>query len=376
MLTVKSVFAKGIDVKPAKRGPCVCLERSKLFRPFRILGGYQSYASTRHHVGQNVLCVSESCSNAHQGRPGVGGARKPGIVWFRGDLRLHDNEALTKAQGESTSLLSVYCFDPREYGRSPQGYDKTGPYRAQFLIEAVNDLRNRLRQLGGELLVRLGKPEDVIPEVARKVGAAKVFCHSEATSEDNLVQTSVETALEGTGVELTTVWGGTLHMLDDLPFKLSQLPQTFEKFRNEIEKATIREALPAPTEIKGVPLGMQLDMGGIPSLKDLGLDPLPIDSGAQCRGGEGEALGQLEEFLQLVGKGACASNFASCIAPWLATGCLSPRHMLEKVLRSTEAERQEASMTWVKFELLWRDFFRLMTKKFADHPARPQPALV
>jgi hypothetical protein len=58
--------------------------------------------------------------------PGAGGARRSGIVWFRGDLRLHDHQALTRAQAECSSLLPVYCFDPRDYEKSPQGYDKTG----------------------------------------------------------------------------------------------------------------------------------------------------------------------------------------------------------------------------------------------------------
>lgn len=40
---------------------------------------------------------------------------KTGIVWFRGDLRLHDHEALSKANSECTSLLPLYCFDPRDY---------------------------------------------------------------------------------------------------------------------------------------------------------------------------------------------------------------------------------------------------------------------
>lgn len=59
-------------------------------------------------------------------RPGAAAGRRPGIVWFRGDLRLHDHEALARAQAECSSLLPVYCFDPRDYGKSPQGYDKTG----------------------------------------------------------------------------------------------------------------------------------------------------------------------------------------------------------------------------------------------------------
>lgn len=50
-----------------------------------------------------------------RGRPGAGGIRRAGLVWFRGDLRLHDHEALAKANSECSSLLPVYCFDPRDY---------------------------------------------------------------------------------------------------------------------------------------------------------------------------------------------------------------------------------------------------------------------
>ena len=36
-----------------------------------------------------------------------------------------------------------------------------GPFRAAFLQEAVADLRAALRAAGSELIVRLGKPEEV-----------------------------------------------------------------------------------------------------------------------------------------------------------------------------------------------------------------------
>lgn len=42
--------------------------------------------------------------------------------------------------------------------QSPNGFDKTGPYRARFILEALHDLRNRLRDAGSDLLVRIGKP--------------------------------------------------------------------------------------------------------------------------------------------------------------------------------------------------------------------------
>lgn len=52
-------------------------------------------------------------------------------MWFRNDLRVHDNEALAAANRDASSLLPIYCFDPREYGKTVNGIDTTGPYRAQ-----------------------------------------------------------------------------------------------------------------------------------------------------------------------------------------------------------------------------------------------------
>jgi deoxyribodipyrimidine photolyase len=45
------------------------------------------------------------------------GGRKPALVWFRNDLRLHDHEPLAAACAAATSVLPVYIFDPREYGK-------------------------------------------------------------------------------------------------------------------------------------------------------------------------------------------------------------------------------------------------------------------
>lgn len=49
--------------------------------------------------------------------PVLGGGRRASVLWFRSDLRLHDHEALAAALRESPSVLPLYCFDPREYGK-------------------------------------------------------------------------------------------------------------------------------------------------------------------------------------------------------------------------------------------------------------------
>ncbi|MCC6727448.1 MAG: deoxyribodipyrimidine photo-lyase, partial [Saprospiraceae bacterium] len=65
--------------------------------------------------------------------------QQTGILWFRQDLRLHDNEALTEALHHCDKIIPVYIFDERSLlGKTRQfGFPKTGKYRAKFLLESV-----------------------------------------------------------------------------------------------------------------------------------------------------------------------------------------------------------------------------------------------
>lgn len=70
----------------------------------------------------------------------------------------------------------MFCFDPRFLSASAWGNPKTGAYRAQFLLESVADLKARLRAAGSDLLVALGKPEEVRQLCAMMCCAAP--CHA------------------------------------------------------------------------------------------------------------------------------------------------------------------------------------------------------
>ena len=50
------------------------------------------------------------------------------------------------------------------------------------MIEAVADLRTALRAAGSELVVRVGRPEEVLSQLLRRTGAGAVYCHSEVRS--------------------------------------------------------------------------------------------------------------------------------------------------------------------------------------------------
>ncbi|XP_061347260.1 blue-light photoreceptor PHR2 [Gastrolobium bilobum] len=324
--------------------------------------------------------------------------RRASILWFRNDLRVHDNECLDKANNESVSVLPVYCFDPVDYGKSSSGFDKTGPYRATFLIESVSDLRKNLQARGSDLVVRVGKPETVLVELAKAVGADAVYAHREVSHDEVKAEERVEAAMKEENVEVKYFWGSTLYHVDDLPFNLEDMPSNYGGFREKVQKLEIRKTFEALDQLKGLPSRGDVEPGDIPSLMDLGLNPSSTMSqvgkpaaNTSMVGGETEALQRLKRFAAeseaQPHKGfkdgtqdsIYGANFSCKISPWLAMGCLSPRTMFDE-LKKTASRSVSASSNrsnggsgssktgtnWLMFELLWRDFFRFITKKYSS----------
>ena len=149
--------------------------------------------------------------------------------------------------------------------------------------------------------------------------------------------------------------------------------------------------------------------GALPLFQRLLSNPAPLKPPALLpprlhAAGETQALKQLRTFLARAGGGSAGSaggaasrgsNFSNHIAPWLATGCLSPRYMLEQARAAlgggsgsaggaggapaapaaqgaSAAQRSSGSgvdpLAWVSFELLWRDFFRFISLKYSAVP--------
>ena len=90
---------------------------------------------------------------------------KTALVWFKTDLRIGDNEALVKAIAQSKEVIPVYCFDESHFETTEHGFKKTGSFRAQFLLESLQDLDVKLRELGSGLRIVQGKPEVEIPKL-------------------------------------------------------------------------------------------------------------------------------------------------------------------------------------------------------------------
>ena len=297
------------------------------------------------------------------------------IVWFRNDLRLLDNVVLREATRRSQRVYPVYCFDPRQFSETALGEPKTGSHRAKFLIESVTDLRQNLQKIGSDLIIRQGIPESVIVQLAREVEATAVFASKEATSEEASVEAALEHNLNTQGIELMLEWQSTLFHIDDIPWPIKNVPDIFSQFRKEAERSVeVRSLVSAPSQLHAVD---DVPTGKIPTLDDLGLEPPAYDARAvlRYRGGETAGMQRLRQYIweqdllpnyKDTRNGLLGADYSSKFSAWLANGSLSPR-VIHREVRNYELERTKNKSTyWLIFELLWRDYFRFIAKKYGN----------
>jgi deoxyribodipyrimidine photo-lyase len=113
----------------------------------------------------------------------------------------------------------------------------------------------------------------------------------------------------------------------------------------------------------------------LPTLEDLGLKKNTIDSRAvlQFKGGETEALHRMNHYFfdtKSISKyketrnGMIGADYSSKFSAWLALGCLSPREIFYELKKYETQYEANESTYWLVFELLWRDYFRFMMKKY------------
>lgn len=296
---------------------------------------------------------------------------KTAIVWFKTDLRLSDNETLCKAISQSEQIIPVYCLDESHFKTTKYGFQKTGSFRTQFLLESLQDLDKNLREMGSGLLVVKGKPEIEIVKLVQEYKVQKVFAKREVAFEEKHTEQLVQEALIKVRCELETFSTSTLYHAEDLPFSIKNIPDVFTTFRKKTEKdASIRNPFKKPTQLKSPKLPeLQL-----PTLHELGLKETIRDTRAAISfiGGESEAINRLQHYFyetkslskyketrnEMVG-----SNYSSKFSAWLAQGCITPRYIYEEIKNYEKEHGANESTYWLVFELLWRDFFRFMFKK-------------
>ena len=89
--------------------------------------------------------------------------QSPVIHWFRRDLRLQNNIALHRACATASPVIPLFIIDP-----TLMKSEYVGAARVKFLLDALRSLDISLQTYGSRLLIRHGRPEQVIPALVEE----------------------------------------------------------------------------------------------------------------------------------------------------------------------------------------------------------------
>ncbi|WP_426292774.1 deoxyribodipyrimidine photo-lyase [Dyadobacter endophyticus] len=292
------------------------------------------------------------------------------IYWFRNDLRLKDNQALFSAVDAADEILPVYVFDPRQFEKTKLGFRRTGALRARFLIEAVAELRENIRQKGGDLLIRIGKPEEIVAKLAENYNADYVYTSKEIAPQETRIESSLSKNLKTANVDIRLFWMDTMINAFDLPFPVSKLPTGFPEFERLLSNdLNIKEQFQTPER---VPLPADMEAGYIPGLPELGIDPNEIPV-ASSPGGEIHALAALKEYIEQYVKKDISYPTAepltdTRLSDWLSLGCISASYIYRSVKTAqSHAVTEDAIIT----NLLKREYLHWTLLRFGPRMFKP-----
>ena len=274
------------------------------------------------------------------------------LVWFRQDLRLSDNPALTHA-AKLGSIVPVYVLDetPAPAGRPLGGASRWWLHHS---------LKALAKSLGGLILLR-GDPADVLPALIAQTGASGLYwnrCYEpHAIARDKALKTSLASA----GIDVASFNASLLfepwqvRTLNGGPYKV------YSPFWRACQRLSV-DAARSPVKPKLAPLEQLGDR-----LSDWGLLPVKPNWArgfeAEWTPGETGAQERLETFLDagLSGYGELRNRpdlpNVSRLSPHLHWGEISPRQIYAATHARLAAHahlRKDAE----KFlaELGWREF--------------------
>ncbi|RVW06403.1 cryptochrome/photolyase family protein [Rhodococcus spongiicola] len=255
------------------------------------------------------------------------------LVWFRRDLRLADLPTLSVA-GERA--LAVFVLDDRLLGPS-------GSPRRDFLYRSLSALDN---QLSGRLLVVRGDPAEVVPRVAKIVGAREVHVSADygpyGRKRDAAVAEQVELVATGSPYAISP---GRVRKDNGAAYKV--FTPWFERWLEHGWRA------PART---GTDMLEWIDPDDVGGLNLRAAVPMPSQPGIAA--GETAALARWREF--------CADDLVrydgerdrpdldttSRMSVYLKFGNIHPRTMLADL-----GDRRGRGAEQYRRQLAWRDFY-------------------
>jgi deoxyribodipyrimidine photo-lyase len=290
---------------------------------------------------------------------------QPVLLWFRRNLRLADNAALTAAADSGRPVIPVYVLD----GQEPGGASRW------WLQHSLVSLDRTLRDLGGSLIIRSGSPQRVLAEVCAQSGARTLYYSRRYEPASRRQEDDIHDALDGR-IEIHAFDDSLLHRPGSIMTRSGKPYRVFSPFWKAA--AGEREPglpLPVPTSIHFA--GQALESR---PLADLELSCFPAD---QKHGfmetwtpGEPGGLLRIDELESKLRDYADHRDrpdidATSRLSPYLHFGEVSVRQVWHAVRQLEMPLRSATGGEALLRQLYWRDFSAYLLYHFPSLPDKP-----
>lgn len=295
----------------------------------------------------------------------------PVLLWFRDDLRLVDNPAVTAAIDVGAPVIPLYVLDDESDSSRPLG----GASR-WWLHGSLAALGADLRRRGGGLILRRGAAEEIVPRLAEETGAKALIFGRAAVSGVLARDRRISDRLRERGLRIEVTAGGGLQEPDALATQAGAPFKVFTPFWKAL-RARVRPAPPSPAPHRLTPPARWPRSD---RLEDWALRPRRPDWAARFRWKPGEegAAERLDAFLDHGLPGYAVNRdrpdlpATSRLSPHLRFGEISAaqvwRAVADALARGDAAEADgEAALR----ELGWREFSRHLLFHYPELPNQP-----
>ena len=295
-------------------------------------------------------------------------AKTTAIVWFRNDLRVRDQQALTQATTQHNRVIGLYHIPETWVNETPWGFKKMEAFRAQFLLQTLTQLQKDLMKLNITLWVTRGNLKQTVQQLQEKYQLTDLYAQHEWTQEEIDDAAQIPKSIK-------THWNYDQFLFhpDDIPMEVSNIPEVFTVFRKKCEKQShVRPPIgipdPMPTE------NLVAETPELPTLEKLGYKNISNDARTAIpfSGGETEAWARIQEyfwdtkqlsFYKKTRNGLLGKKYSSKLSLWMAFGSISPRSIYTEVKKYEKTVTKNDSTYWLIFELIWRDYFKYISLK-------------
>ncbi len=269
------------------------------------------------------------------------------LLWLRRDLRVHDNPALAAALASAQAVVPIFVLDPRLLDGPGASANRTW-----FLLGTLRALARDLEARGAPLVVRSGRPEDVIPAVAAEARAGDVFASRDVSPFARRRDAAVADALATAGRRLHLGPGLLVAEPEEVHTTDGRPVTVFAPFARRWAAVPRRPLLGAPSTIPSLPRGAlvsdPLPVGPQPTA-DPTLLPVAGEAAARDRLGAWAASAALPGYAD--GRNHLDVDGTSRLSADLKFGTLSPLEVLLAAEGPGEGRRVFVS------ELAWREFY-------------------